>query len=173
MGDTILPHVVGDLAVEAEGALPAFLVADLLDEGKEVGGDGAVTTMTFIIGGATAVGDEATLDAALHLTGHINVETGHTDGHRDGAVVAEEVAGLTRQGIVGVDAGDNVDGSINVMADRPAEALLAEGTFAIETDQVFLCLLAEELFLVLHNVFWFLCAKITINFDFTKNIFQK
>ena len=36
----MLPHIVGDLAVEAEGALPAFLAADLPDEGKEVGGMG-------------------------------------------------------------------------------------------------------------------------------------
>ena len=59
--------------------------------------------MINIIGGATAVGDESALDAVLHLAGHVEIEAGHADGHRDGTVVAEQVAALARQGIVGVD----------------------------------------------------------------------
>ena len=148
-----LPHVVGDFTVECQGALPAFFATDPGDEFLHVGGDGTVTAVVFIIGGAAALGDEAALDAVLRVAGHISVEAGHADGHCDGAVVAEQVAAaLGGWGVTGIDAGDDVAGTVDVVADRPAEALFVKGTFGIETDHVFLGLFAEDLFLVFHLI---------------------
>lgn len=102
--------------------MPAGLLADAADDGEVVGGDGTFAVMIFVVGGAAVVGDEVVFDEALHMVGHVVIETGlHADGHSDGLVVAEQVALVVGSLLVEwADAGGDVSFRVNVLADFPA-----------------------------------------------------
>ena len=109
-----------------------------MDEGEEVGGDGTLAVVVFIIGGAACVADECVLDGVGGVCGHVIVEVGlHADGHGDGLVVAEQVA-LAAIGILvaRVDTGYGACGGVDVFAHLPAEALLVAGALIIEATEI-------------------------------------
>lgn len=140
----MLPPVVNYLVVEVEGFGPSEHPADALDVGQHVGMNGAVASMIFIIGGATAVSDERAFDGPFGVAGHIVIEVLHAYGHRQRLIVAEVfAAAVLRLAVMGRDAGGNVQIRVDILAHFPAQTLRVTWALVAEAAQIGGCLFAK------------------------------
>ena len=90
MTETASNQILFHVVVEDGGLLPAGGEEGLADETLDVGGDGTATAMVLVVALAREETDEVVLDGPLHVTRHVVIDGGKSDGHADGLVVAEQ-----------------------------------------------------------------------------------
>ena len=116
------------------------------------GGERAGAVVILVVAFARIDADEVVLDGPLHVTRHVVIDGGKTDGHADRLVVAEQgTVGLLHLRIAEVDAGDVVPASGIITDENAVQTVLAQRTRLTEAERIGVCLRRED-FLTSHGV---------------------
>ena len=85
-----LPKIFFNVAVEVGLLCPAVVFESLADVAFHIGRHGTGAIVVFVVTFAGIDMDEVVLDSTLHTARHIIIDSGDTNRHADGLVLAKQ-----------------------------------------------------------------------------------
>ena len=145
--ENYLPQVLFDVTAELGFFAPAVGLDGLADVTLYIGGEGTGTVVVLVVALAGIDVDKMVLDGALHTARHVVIDSGETNRHTDGLVLAELGTVLSLHlRILQVDTGD-IDPVLGFVTGKNVmEAVLTKQACLTEAGWVVVCLLCEDFF---------------------------
>ena len=143
-----LPQIFFHIAVE-DGVLgPAEGEEGLADDGFDVGGDGTAAVVVLVVAFAREEADEAVLDGAFQMMGHIVVHLLEAEGHTDRCVGAILGAIFSLHlWITEIDTGNEKVILGDIVLEDVAKAMFPKGAVVALADSTFCRHFSESFFL--------------------------
>ena len=152
-----LPQIFLDIAVEGGFLRPAVGFEGLANVAFHIGRHGTGAIVVFVVTFAGIDMDEVVLDSTLHTARHIIIDSGDTNRHADGLVLAEQRTILTlhlwvvQVNTVGIN---SVFGFVT--GKDTMETVLTKGADRAIADTVVISLLCKDLLSGLWGLLFFL-----------------
>ena len=138
------PQIFFCVGVEDGFLLPAEGEESLADGLLYIGGDGAFAVVVFVVAFAGVDADEAVLDGALEMMGHVVVHLLESEGHAHGFVGAVlRAAFALHQWIPEVDGTDDRVVLRDIVLQYTTQAMLADWAYLALADSAFRCHFSE------------------------------